>query len=103
MVALGDGQALKCGRVVSSWLRLTPSQHRIGGKPILLSISECGHRYLRTMVIHSARAVLWTAKAKKKPDPFSRWVREVAKRRGRHKANIAIANKMARIGWVVLA
>ena len=44
-----------------------------------------------------------TAEAKDKTDPFSRWALEVAKRRGRHKATLAIANKMARIGWVVLA
>ena len=41
--------------------------------------------------------------AKEKTDPFSRWEREVANRGGRHKAIIAIANKMARTGWVVLA
>ena len=41
--------------------------------------------------------------AKEKTDPFSRWEREVANRRGRHKAIIAIANKMVRTGWVVLA
>ena len=55
------------------------------------------------MLVHGARAVLRIAEAKKKTDPFSRWVGEVAKRRGRHKVNIAIANKMARFGWAVLA
>ena len=55
------------------------------------------------MLIHGAPAVLRTAEAKDKKDPFSRWAREVAKRRGHHKAILAIANKMARVGWVVLA
>lgn len=50
------------------------------------------------MLVHGARAVLRKGDAKKKPDSFGRWVREVAKRRGRHKVNIAIANKMVRIG-----
>ena len=95
-------QAFKCGRVVSSWLGLTPRQHSTGGRPVLLGISKRGNRYMRTMLVHGARAVLRAAEAKSKDDPFSRWVQEVAKRRGRHKATIAIANKMARIGWVVL-
>ena len=103
VAALGDGQAFKCGRVVSAWLGLTPRQHSTGGKPVLLGISKRGNRYLRTMLVHGARAVLRTAEAKDKKDPFSRWAREVATRRGRHKAMLAIANKMARIGWVVLA
>ena len=50
------------------------------------------------MLVHGARAVLRKGDAKKKPDSFGRWVREVTKRRGRHKPNIAIANKMVRTG-----
>ena len=84
VAALGDGQAFKCGWVVSSWLGLTPRQHSSGGQPILLGISKRGNHYLRTMLIHSARSVLRTAEAKENPDPFSRWALEVAKRRGRH-------------------
>ena len=103
VAALGDGQAFKCGRVVSAWLGLVPRQHSTGGKPILLGISKRGNRYLRTMLVHGARAVLRSAEARDKKDPFSRWAREVAKRRGHHKAILAIANKMARVGWVVLA
>ena len=104
MAALGDGQAFKCGRVVSSWLGLAPRQHSSGGKLVLLGISAAskGRRhYLRTMLIHGARAVLRTADAMDK-NPFSCWVGEVAKRRGRHKAILEIASKMARIGWAVL-
>ena len=40
VAALGDGQAFKCGRVVSAWLGLTPRQHSTGGKPVLLGISQ---------------------------------------------------------------
>ena len=57
----------------------------------------------RHRLVHGARSVLRIAEAKEKTDTFSRWAREVAKHRGRHKAVLAIANKMARIGWVVLA
>ena len=103
VAALGDGQAFKCGRVLSVWLALTPRQHSSGGQPILLGISKRGNHYLRTMLIHSARSVLRITEAKEKTDPFSRWERKVANRRGRHKAIIAIDDKMVRAGWVVLA
>ena len=80
VAALGDGQAFKCGRVVSAWLGLVPRQHSTGGKPILLGISKRGNRYLRTMLVHGARAVLRTAEAKDRsfqpsetPGPFQRW------------------------------
>ena len=69
VVAFGDGQAFKCGRVVSSWLGLTPRQHSNGGKPILLAISKPGNRYLRTMLIHVSRSVLRSDEAKDKTDP----------------------------------
>ena len=66
MAAVGDGQAFKCGRVVSAWLGLTPRQHSTGGKSILLGISKRGNRYLRTMLVHGARSVLRIAEAKEK-------------------------------------
>ena len=75
VATLGDGQAFKCGGVVSSWLGLTPRQHSTGGKPVLLGISKRGYRYLRTVLIHSTRSVLRTAEAKEKTDPFIRWER----------------------------
>ena len=103
MAALGDGQAFKCERVVSAWLRLTPCQHSTGGKPVLLGISKRGNRYLRDILIYVAQSVLRTAEAKDKTDPFSRWACEVAKRRDHHKVIIAIANNIAQVGWVVLA
>ena len=55
------------------------------------------------MLVHGARAVLRFAEAKKKTDPFSRWVCEVVKHHCQHKAILAIADKMVRIGWAVLA
>ena len=103
MAALGDGQALKCGWVVLLWLGLTPRQHSSSGKPVLLGISKRGTRYLRIMLFHGARSVLRIAEAKDKTGPFSRWACETAKRRCRYKVIIAIANKIARTGWVVLA
>ena len=88
--------------VVVAWTDTAPAQQRRQAGSAWHQHKR-GNRYLRTMLIHSARAAFRISEAKKKPGPFSCWVRKVAKRRGRHKVNIAIANKMARIGWAVLA
>ena len=72
-----------------------------GGKARLLGISKRGDTYLRTMLIHGARAVVRTAA--RYDDALSRWVHELAQRRGIHKATVAVANKMARQMWAELA
>jgi len=98
---LGDPRAFKNARQVAAWLGLVPRQHSSGGKPILPGISKRGDAYLRTLLIHGARAVVRTAS--RYDDPLSRWVRELALRRGVHKATLALANKMARQLWAQLA
>ncbi len=67
---------------------------------MLLGISKRGDRYVRCQLIHGARAVVRAASAK--DDALSRWVNQVRERRGIHKATVALANKMARMGWAVL-
>ena len=104
MVALRDGQAVKCGRVSSSWLGLAPHQYITSGKPIHFGNQQAWKPYyLGTMLVHGAHAVLTNAQAKKKSDPYSCRVREVTKHNCQHKAILAIADKMTRIGWAVLA
>jgi transposase len=98
---LGDPQAFKNGRQVAAWLGLVPRQHSSGGKPILLGISKRGDAYLRTLLIHGARAALRTAS--RHPDTTSQWALSVKARRGAHKATVALANKMARQLWAQLA
>ena len=71
VAALGAGQVFKCGRVLSAWLRLTLCQHSTGGKPVLFGIGKRGHRYLCTMLIHSARAVLRRPLKRKKTQTLS--------------------------------
>ncbi|MFC4364493.1 IS110 family transposase, partial [Simiduia curdlanivorans] len=56
--AAGDGSDFVNGRHFSAWLGLVPGQHSTGGKPVLLGISKRGNCYLRTLLIHGARAVL---------------------------------------------
>lgn len=97
---VGDGRAFRRGRDVSASLGIVPAQHSSGDKPRLLGISKRGDRYLRAKLIHGARSVV--RQAANKDDPLSRWIRRVESTRGRNKAVVALANKLARIGWAVL-
>ena len=67
----------------------------------MLGISKRGDSYLRGLLIHGARAVI--ARAGSKRGRLSRWVMALVARRGRNKAVVALANKMAHMGWAVLA
>ena len=99
--AVGDGKEFRNGREMAAWLGLVPRQHSTGGKPTLLGISKRGDRDLRTLLIHGARAVMW--RAPKRTDRRSRWVVELARRRGPNVAAVALANKNARTAWALLA
>lgn len=99
--AAGDGKDFVNGRHFSAWLGLVPGQHSSGGKPVLLGISKRGNAYLRTLFIHGARSVL--LHSAQKDDRFSLWAQAVLARRGHNRACVAVANKLARIAWVVMA
>ena len=99
--AAGDGLDVKNGRHFSAWLGLVPRQHSSGGKPTLLGISKRGNAYLRTLYIHGARSVL--RHCGNKTDKFSRWAHALEQRRGYNKACVAVANKLARMAWVIMA
>jgi len=99
--AAGDGKDFVNGRHFSAWLGLVPGQHSSGGKTVLLGISKRGNAYLRTLYIHGARSVL--RHSANKTDRFSRWAQAVLARRGHNKACVAVANKMARMAWVIMA
>lgn len=98
--AVGDGKAFRRGRDVSASLGLVPRQHSSGGKEVLLGISKRGDKYLRSLLIHGARSV--ARHAQNKTDPLSRWVNRLRERRGINKAAVALANKLARMGWALL-
>ncbi len=99
--AAGDGKDFVNGRHYSAWLGLVPGQHSTGGKSVLLGISKRGNAYLRTLYIHGARAVLHHSATKQ--DRFSVWAQSVLARRGHNKACVAVANKIARMAWVIMA
>jgi transposase len=99
--AIGDGKQFKRGRDLAAWLGLTPRQHSSGGRDRLLGISKHGDAYLRTLLIHGARAVLKVAG--QKDDPRSRWLQNLCSRRNKNIAAVALANKNARIVWALLS
>ena len=97
---VGNGSEFKNGRAVSASLGLVPKQHSSGGKQNLLGISKRGDGYLRTLLIHGARAVMRVCT--NKDTPLARWIKRLEQTRGRNKAAVALANKLARIGWAIL-
>ena len=97
---VGNGSAYSCGRDVAASIGLVPRQHSSGGKNVLLGISKKGDGYLRSLLVHGARAVVTQACRKK--DRLSLWINRIVVERGKNKAIVAVANKMARIGWAIL-
>lgn len=79
---------------------LTPKQNSSGGKERLLGISKRGDAYLRSLLVHGARAVIRTAQAK--TDKLSIWVMRIAVTRHPNIAAVALAKKTARVAWAML-
>jgi transposase len=101
VAAIGTGAAFRRGRDFAAWVGLVPRQYSTGGKQKLLGISKRGNRYLRRMLIHGARAVLF--RVKYDTGGFGEWFRRLAQRAPRNKVVVAIANKLARMAWAVLS
>ena len=79
---------------------LVPAQHSSGGKDRLLGISKRGDGYVRSLLVQGARSVVLRATGKE--DRLSRRINRIRQDRGTNKAVVALANKMARIGWAIL-
>lgn len=101
LATVGDARQFRNGRQMSASLGLTPKQHSSGGKERMLGISKRGDAYLRSLLIHGARAVIRTARAKN--DPLSSWVIRLADRSHPNVAAAALANKTTRIAWAMLS
>jgi transposase len=97
VATMGDARAFTSGREFAAWLGLVPRQSGTGGRIRLMGISKRGDTYLRTLLIHGARSVLTHAK---EPEP---WITELRRRRPLNVAVVALANKMARTIWALLA
>ena len=97
---VGDARQFLKGRDFASWLGIVPRQHASGGKERLGAISKRGDAYLRTLLIHGARAVVNASVGK--TDRRSLWIAALVKRRNKNVATVALANKNARIVWAML-
>ena len=100
VATVGNATEYKNGRQLAAWLGLVPKQCSSGGKQLLLGISKRGDTYLRTLLIHGARAVIRFAENKAEPES---WLRKLITRRNKNIAAVALANKNARIIWALLA
>jgi transposase len=98
-----DIQRFPTGRHFASWLGLTSREHSSGERRRLGRISKQGDPYLRTLIIHGARAVLLAARSAQRKgsslDRLRTWALCLQERRGHNKAAVALANKLARIVW----
>lgn len=101
IATIGNANNFESGRQLAAWLGLVPRQHSSGGKQVLLGINKRGDTYLRTLLIHGARAVLQSVK--RKQDTVSGWASRLLARRNNNIASVALANKNARIVWALLA
>jgi transposase len=100
VATVGDAHQFANGRQMAASLGLTPKQNSSGGKERLLGISKRGDAYVRCLLVHGARAMIRTAKAK--DDRLSQWVTRIATTRHPNVAAVAMANKTARIAWAMI-
>jgi transposase len=91
----------KNGRWFAASLGLVPRQNSTGGKTKLYGIGKDGNRYLRLLLIHGGRSLIWSAP--KKEDAVSQWALRKKIEKGFNKASVAVANKNARMAWAVMA
>jgi transposase len=101
VATVGNARSFKNGRQLAAWLGLVPRQHSSGGRQRLGRITKRGDVYLRTLLIHGARAVL--RQLAQRTDATSRWALALKARRGFNKTVVALAAKQARMLWVLLA
>lgn len=102
---IGNASMFKNGRELAAYLGLVPRQHSTGGRSTLLGISKRGDRYLRTLLVHGARALIWSITRRQRLAQSSRpsWITALMARTHLNKAVVAQAHKTARIAWAVLA
>jgi transposase len=96
-----DARSFRSGREFAAFLGIVPRQSGTGGRVKLLGISKRGDPYLRTLLIHGARSVvLAQTRPGRTIDP---WLRDILSRRPKNVAIVALANKMARTIWALMA
>jgi transposase len=98
---IGDVRRFPSPRHFASYLGLTPKERSSGLRRRIGAISKKGDVYLRMLLTHGARSVLWRARSLETLDRLRAWALRLERLRGHNKATIALANKLARIVWAV--
>ena len=101
IAAIGNGAAFHKGREFAAWIGLVPREYSTGGQQKLLGISKRGNSYLRRLFVQGARAVL--QQRTKQSSGLGTWLAQLTLRTHHNVAAVALANKLARIAWAVLA
>lgn len=101
VATVGNGRDFKNGRQFAAWLGLVPGQCSSGGRNSLGRITKRGDVYLRTLLVHGARAEL--KYVHRRDDPKSQWAQKLKSDKPWNKAAVALANKHARHVWAALA
>ena len=101
VAAIGNGAAFRRGRDFAAWLGVVPRQYSTGGKAKLYGISKRGNCYLRKILVHGARAVV--LRSKRDRIAMGAWMTALERRAPKNVLIVAMANKLARIAWAVLA
>lgn len=100
VASVDDGRHFRSGRELAAWIGLVPRQHTTGGKPKLGGIGRQANHYLRRQMIHGARSIAFRMSGRE--DARAKWLQALIDRRGFNRAVVALANKTARIAWVLL-
>lgn len=98
---VGDPSRFRSGRRFASYFGIVPRERSSGLQRHLGAITKRGDAYLRTLLIHGARSVLYAAKRSHQPDRLRSWALTLQQRSGHNRAAVALANKLARIAWAV--
>jgi transposase len=101
VAAIADGSAFRRARDFAAWLGLVPKQSSTGGKTRLGGITKRGNTYLRRLLIHGARS--FRLNGRRDGHRLGAWVSGLERRAHTNVATVALANKLARIAWAVLA
>jgi len=101
VAAVADGRTFRSGRHLAAWIGLVPRQHSSGGKERTLGLSKRGDGYLRRQLVHGARSVVRVARGR--DGGLWSWINRLLERRPLNVVVAAVANKLARIAWALLA
>jgi transposase len=100
LAAVGDGKQFAKARDLAAWLGLVPAQYSTGGKSNLLGTSKRGNPYVRRLLIHGARTCV--LHLNRTTDRLGAWISTLESRMHVNKVVVALANKLARVAWIVL-